>query len=42
VRCDHHYARQQERLDAIERRYPVHAPSWFDPSYAGESWDEDY
>lgn len=32
------------RLDAVDRRYPDQAtpPSWFDPTYAGESWDGDY
>jgi hypothetical protein len=24
------------------RRYPSSAPADFDPSYAGERWDEDY
>lgn len=43
-RCDAHWS---ERLDAqaeIDRRYPdsPHAPSDFDPYYAGESWDDDY
>lgn len=32
------------RLDAVARRYPdsATAPSWFDPTYAGERWDSDY
>lgn len=40
-RCDMHWS---ERLDLdaqISERYPTHAPSDFDPSYAGECWDED-
>lgn len=30
-----------ERLDEIDQRYPDSdvAPSWFDPTYVGESWD---
>ncbi len=44
-RCDAHYeayaARLQPVMDDISRRYPAMAPSDFDPSYAGESWDED-
>lgn len=41
-RCDGHWYAHCDRLDAISRRYPdsPSAPSWFDPSYAGESWDE--
>lgn len=37
-----------DRLDAalrgVDERYPDSAtpPSWFDPTYAGETWDEDY
>lgn len=43
-RCDFHW---DKRLDAQERHnrsYPDSpvAPGWFDPTYAGESWDEDY
>lgn len=43
LRCEKHW---QERLDrwenSIEREAlsPL-APSWFDPSYAGERWEED-
>ena len=44
-RCDRHYeayaARLQPVMDGINRRYPRHAPSDFDESYAGERWDED-
>ncbi len=38
--CKHH----RDRLAVergIEERYPQHAPADFDPSYAGERWDED-
>jgi hypothetical protein len=43
-RCDGHWFAHCDRLNAISRDYPdsPSAPSWFDPSYAGESWDEDY
>lgn len=47
-RCDKHYAEYAERMDAIHaktrQRYPDTdcAPSWFDPTYAGESWNDDY
>jgi hypothetical protein len=44
-RCERHYELYVERLspriEAINRRYPVMAPSDFDPLAAGESWDED-
>lgn len=44
-RCEHHYAqyveRTQPRLDEINRRYPERAPADFDPTYAGERWDEE-
>ncbi|WP_241474158.1 hypothetical protein [Mycolicibacterium neoaurum] len=33
--------RLQPVMDDISRRYPAMAPSDFDPSYTGESWDED-
>ena len=39
-RCDFHHRRRQERAEENMRRYPVNPPADFDPSYAGESWDE--
>ena len=30
-----------DREDEIRRRYPQHQPADFDPTYAGERWDED-
>lgn len=44
VKCENCYNALQERLDEIESRYPdsPFAPSWFDPTYAGETWDCDY
>ena len=41
-RCDKHWSDRLAVQDGINSRYPTHAPSDFDPSYAGESWDEDY
>ena len=47
-RCDQHYSeyvmRVQPLMDEIRARYPDTdvAPDWFDPTYAGEHWDEDY
>lgn len=39
--CRAHREDLEERLDRIAERYPDTSspPSWFDPSYAGESWD---
>lgn len=39
-RCEHHWSLRLVEQERIDRTYPVHAPSDFDPSYAGESWDE--
>lgn len=43
-RCEGHEMAHQDVLDGIAQRYPDSdvAPSWFDPTYAGERWDEDY
>lgn len=47
-RCEKGYAeyveRVQPQIDAVNERYPdsPNAPDWFDPTYAGESWDDDY
>jgi hypothetical protein len=40
-RCEHHAALRQDRYENSIERYADSdvAPSWFDPSYAGESWD---
>lgn len=43
-RCDKHW---EDRLDRRENSIERYAdsdtpPAWFDPSYAGERWDEDY
>lgn len=47
-RCDFHYDEYVERvqpaIDAVNERYPDSSqpPAWFDPTYAGECWDDDY
>ena len=41
-RCDHHWDVRLDREQEIRNRYPYHAPSDFDPAYAGERWDDDY
>lgn len=45
-RCEKHYDDYAVRMDAVHAktraRYPRQAPADFDPSYAGERWDEDY
>lgn len=41
-RCDKHWAERIKEQERINQRYPVMAPSDFDPGYAGERWDEDY
>lgn len=42
-RCDHHWRLRVAKQHEMEQRYPdsPHAPDWFDPTYAGERWDED-
>ena len=40
-RCDFHWDEALDRADAINDRYPTHAPSDFDPAYAGEVWYEE-
>lgn len=40
-RCEHHF---DLRLDEVERNLELMSPTpaaWFDPAYAGESWDEE-
>lgn len=42
-RCDAHWSERLDIQQGIDERYPEHAPSDFDPYYAGEAWgDEDY
>lgn len=44
VRCDRHWSERLDIQQGINRRYPdsSFAPSDFDPTYAGESWNDDY
>ena len=42
LRCEAHF---EERLADSERILELTSatpPSWFDPTYAGERWEEDY
>jgi hypothetical protein len=43
-RCEKHWAERLEQEQRLRQDYPdsPHPPSWFDPSYAGETWDDDY
>ena len=43
-RCASHAGTWFDSLESINRRYPDSsaAPSWFDPTAAGERWDDDY
>lgn len=41
-RCDHHWSIRLYRQEQVTQRYGgATAPAGFDPSYAGERWDED-
>ena len=40
-RCDYHWFKRLEVQEEINARYPTLPPSDFDPTYAGERWDED-
>lgn len=46
ARCEAHYARYvervQPRMEEIRERYPELPPADFDPSFAGERWEDDY
>ena len=41
-RCNKHWKKRLKVQEGINRRYPRSAPRDFDPSYAGERWDDDY
>lgn len=45
-RCDAHWDRRLDEQERIVRTYGSQdsdcAPSWLDPSYAGERWGDDY
>ena len=42
-RCDHHWDLRLERDEQLRRDYPDSPipPAWFDPTFAGERWDDD-
>lgn len=44
VRCDFHWRKRIELQHELEQKYPDSPipPPWFDPTYAGERWDDDY
>lgn len=43
-RCDRHWDERLDRQAEIDRRYPDSPipPADFDPTYAGERWNDDY
>jgi hypothetical protein len=40
-RCEKHWLERLDREEEYRQFDTPVAPSWFDPSYAGERWDED-
>ena len=40
--CQWHMRESLDRNAATRERYPEQAPADFDPTYAGERWDDDY
>lgn len=44
ARCAGHWERRLVEQERINRTYPdsPNPPSWFDPSAAGEHWNDDY
>ena len=42
-RCEAHWDERLDRQEQINRDYPDSPcpPAWFDPTAAGESWEED-
>jgi hypothetical protein len=44
-RCDRHWDERLEKQEEINRKYAPDSdvpPEGFDPTYAGERWEEDY
>ncbi len=43
-RCDFHWEqREEQRMNSMEQYADSDVvPDWFDESYAGERWDDDY
>ncbi|KQP62935.1 hypothetical protein [Nocardioides sp. Leaf285] len=44
LKCEACHTRTQAKIAAVRDRYPDSdtAPAWFDPTYAGERWNDDY
>lgn len=44
ARCDGHWRKRLETQERVRRDYPDSpvAPGWFDPTAAGERWNDDY
>lgn len=42
-RCDYHWDKRLDKQEEHLQRFPDSStpPAWFDPAYAGESWDEE-
>jgi len=40
-RCEYHQEKRLNQAYETMRKYPVNQPADFDPSYAGERWEED-
>lgn len=42
-RCDHHWNLRLQKQEDHRQDYPdsSNPPTWFDPTYAGERWNED-
>jgi hypothetical protein len=42
--CEHHMDESYEKEEKLREVYPDSpmAPAWFDPTAAGERWDDDY
>ena len=42
-RCDNHWDKRLAWQERHDQRYPDTdtPPSWFDPAYAGETWNEE-
>ena len=43
-RCDAHWSKRLDLEEELRRNYPDSPipPPWFDPTYAGEHWNDDY
>jgi predicted transcriptional regulator of viral defense system len=41
-RCERHFEKRLESAERTQELLSATPPSWFDPTFAGERWDEDY